>query len=74
MKWLLNMTYQKKVVLMSDKETLIQMVMDLQLRLKKKNSEPHRARMKLKAAKDKMTKKKDTVIFQRNRILELYPN
>jgi hypothetical protein len=68
------MVYHKKVVMTSDKETLIQMVMDLQLRLKKKSTELHRTRLKLKVAKTKMTKMKDTVAYQRNRILELYPN
>jgi len=56
----------------SDREALIQMVFDLQLKLKKKNEELHRARIKLNGAKSRMGKMKDTLQFQRKRILELY--
>ncbi len=58
----------------SDKETLMQMVIELQLKLKKKKEELHRTRVNLKTARTKMAKMKSTVVFQRNRILELYPN
>jgi hypothetical protein len=68
------MAYQKKIGMTSDKETLMQMVIELQLKLKKKKEELHRTRVNLKTARTKMAKMKSTVVFQRNRILELYPN
>ncbi len=67
------MMYKKKNVLESDKDSLIQIGIDLQLKLKKKNAEILRTRTKLNAAPSKMQKMEDTVRSQRNRILELYP-
>ncbi len=68
------MTYTRKIVLTSDKETLIDIVDNLQLKLKKKNAILFHTRTKLKSTKDKMMKLKNTVDFQRKRILELYSN
>ncbi len=67
------MMYTKKNVMESDKDSLIQIVTDLQLKLKKKNAEILRTRTKLNAARSKVQKMEETVRFQRNRILELYP-
>lgn len=61
-----------KDLMLSDKETLIQQIAELQARLKKKNLELHRARTKLAQARSRMMKMKDTVEFQRKRIIELH--
>ena len=68
------MSYTKKQIHESDREALIQMVAELQTKLKKRNAELLHARTKLHAARSRMTKMKDTVEFQRKRILELYPS
>jgi hypothetical protein len=68
------MSYTKKQIHESDREALIQMVAELQTKLKKRNAELLQARTKLHAARSRMTKMKDTVEFQRKRILELYPS
>ena len=68
------MAYTRKVVLTSDKETLIEIVGNLQLKLKNKNAKLFHTRTKLKSTKNKMMKLKNTVDFQRKRILELYLN
>jgi hypothetical protein len=62
----------KKTLMLSDKETLLHVIEELQLKLKKKNTELSRARIKLKAARTRMMKMKHTVEFQRKRIIELY--
>ena len=67
------MSYPKKVVEQSDKDSLVEMVLDLQTRLKDKNAELLRVRTKLSTTKGKVMKLKDTVEFQRRRIIELYP-
>ena len=67
------MTYSKRNVMENDKDSLVQIVITLQEKLDKKNAEILRTRMKLRAVQTKMMKMKDTVRFQRNRILELYP-
>jgi hypothetical protein len=67
------MTYTKRNVMESDKDSLIQIVIDLQLKLKKKNAEILRTRTKLSAARTKILKMEETIRFQRNRIVELYP-
>ncbi|HEY0740476.1 MAG TPA: hypothetical protein VGD40_03405 [Chryseosolibacter sp.] len=61
-----------KDLMTSDKETLLQLIEELRGKLKKKNSELHRARLKLSQARSRMMKMKDTVEFQRKRIIELY--
>ena len=66
------MAYGKKDLMLSDKETLLQVIEELQLKLKKKNLVLHRTRLKLNAARNTVLKMKDTVEFQRNRIIELY--
>jgi hypothetical protein len=68
-----NMAYPKKMIQVSDKDALVEMVHDLQDRLKKKNAELLRARKKLNAAKSTIVRMKNTVEFQRKRIIELYP-
>ena len=67
------MNYTKKKVLKSDKDSLVQIVIDLQLKLKKKNAELHVVRTKLNASRTKILKMEETVRFQRQRIIELYP-
>jgi hypothetical protein len=66
------MAHGKKDLMLSDKETLIKVIEELQLKLKKKNLELNRARTKLSLAKTRVMKMKDTVEFQRKRIIELY--
>lgn len=61
-----------KDLMLSDKETLLQLIEELQSKLKKKNTELYRARLKLRQARSRMMKMKDTVEFQRKRIIELY--
>jgi hypothetical protein len=68
-----NAPLTKKIVMTSEKEALIELVFDLQLKLKKKNAELIRLREKLKNSRSRMMKMKDTVQYQRRRILELYP-
>ena len=67
------MANAKKELVLSDRETLIQVIDDLQAKLKKKKMELHKTRLKLNATKEKVVKMKGTVEFQRNRIIELYP-
>jgi hypothetical protein len=67
------MSYPKKIVQLSDKDSLVEMVFDLQTRLKDKNAELLRVRAKLNSTRGKVMKLKDTVEYQRRRILELYP-
>jgi hypothetical protein len=61
-----------KDLMLSDKETLLQFIDELQTKLKKKNFELNRARTKLNQARARMMKMKDTVEFQRKRIIELH--
>ena len=68
------MGYPKKIVQASDKDSLVEMVLDLQTKLKDKNAELLRVRTKLNLTKEKVMKLKDTVEYQRRRILELYPS
>jgi hypothetical protein len=68
------MSYPKKVVQHSDKDSLVEMVLDLQTRLKDKNAELLRVRAKLSSTRGRVMKLKDTVEFQRRRIIELYPS
>lgn len=67
------MSYPKKKVQLSDKDSLVEMVLDLQTKLKDKNAELIRVRAKLNSTKGRVVKLKDTVEYQRRRIIELYP-
>jgi hypothetical protein len=55
-----------------DKEELIDLVNDLQARLKAKESKLYQTRLKLNNAKTRLRSMQDTVMHQRSRILELY--
>jgi hypothetical protein len=66
------MAYGKKSLMLSDKDTLLRVIEELQLKLKKKNIELTRARARLIAARTRVMKMKHTVEFQRRRIIELY--
>jgi len=68
------MAYPKKKIDLSDKDALVEMVHDLQDRLKRKNEDLSRARKKLNAAKSTIMRMKNTVEYQRKRIIELYPS
>ncbi len=61
-----------KDLMLSDKETLLQLIEELRGKLKKKKQELNRTRIKLSQARSRMMKMKDTVEFQRKRIIELY--
>jgi hypothetical protein len=63
---------RSKELIMCEKAQLIGIIEELQQKLKRKNTELHSARVKLRSAKGKLTKMKDTVAYQRKRILELY--
>ena len=55
-----------------DKAELIDLVTDLQVRLKTKELKLHQTRLKLNHAKNRLRSMQDTVMHQRSRILELY--
>lgn len=55
-----------------DKENLLLVITVLQEKLKRKNEQLHRTQIKLNAAKGKLSRMKDTVAYQRKRLLELY--
>jgi hypothetical protein len=55
-----------------DKMELINLVGDLQAKLKAKEKRLHQTRLKLNHAKSRLRSMQDTVIHQRTRILELY--
>jgi hypothetical protein len=57
-----------------DKPELIEMVKQLQVKLKSKKEELQKVRAKLNVTRTKLVGLKDTVIYQRKRIVELYPN
>ncbi len=57
---------------LDDPEMLVQLVSDLESKLKEKNAEIQRVRVKLRTAKLRMVKMKGTIVYQRNRIIELY--
>ena len=67
------MPYPKKTLQASEKEALIDMINDLEGRLKKKHAELMITRKKLSTAKATIRRMKSTVEFQRKRIIELYP-
>ncbi|WP_079685495.1 hypothetical protein [Ohtaekwangia koreensis] len=55
-----------------DKEHLLQVVAILQEKLKRKNEQLYRTRLRLSHVKGKLAKMKETVSYQRRRLLELY--
>jgi hypothetical protein len=57
-----------------DKPELIEIVKQLQIKLKSKKDELQKVKTKLSITRTKLVKLKDTVIYQRKRILELYPS
>jgi hypothetical protein len=67
------MAYVKKMLQESDREVLIEIIFDLEGRLKKKNVELTRARRKLNTAKSTIQRMKGTTEFLRKRVVELYP-
>jgi hypothetical protein len=67
------MAYVKKMLQESDREVLIEIIFDLEGRLKKKNAELTRARRKLNTAKSTIQRMKGTTEFLRKRVVELYP-
>ena len=58
----------------SDKDALLGVIEDLRSKLKKKNDLLVKTRGKLSVTRHKLQRLKDTVAFQRERILELYPS
>lgn len=56
-----------------DKENLLLIIAVLQAKLKRKHDQLHRTQIKLNTAKGKLARMKDTVAYQRKRLLELYP-
>ena len=68
------MTEHEKIIAAIDKELLVQMVTDLESKLKKKNAEILIIRTKLRSNRVKMMKMKNTILYQRKRIVDLYPD
>ena len=68
----IDKTHFKENLMLRDRETLVEMIEYLQLKLEGKNAELLRVRLKLNVAKTRVMKMKDTVAFQRKRILELH--
>lgn len=66
------MARNTKDLMSSDRDTLLRLVEALQGKLKKMHAALHRARLKLSQARSRMIKMKDTVAFQRKRIIELH--
>lgn len=56
-----------------DKENLLCVIAVLQAKLKRKNDQLHRTQLKLNTTRGKLVRMKDTVAYQRKRLLELYP-
>lgn len=67
------MSYNKRDLVLHDREKLVELVDELRLKLKKKNVELNLARTKLRIAKARVVKMKDIVETQRRRIIDLYP-
>jgi hypothetical protein len=67
------MAYRKKKLMSSDTETLVKIIEQLQLKLKKRKIDLDRTRTKLNVARAMVMRMRDTVEFQRKRIIELYP-
>jgi hypothetical protein len=67
-----TMRYAKKDLRQQDREALIEIIEELQVKINKRNSELQIARTKLGVARSRVLKMKDTVQFQRKRILELH--
>jgi hypothetical protein len=67
------MSYNKKDLVLHDREKLVELVDELRLKLKKKNVELNLARTRLRIAKARVVKMKDIVETQRRRIIDLYP-
>jgi hypothetical protein len=59
-------------LLTMEKEELINLVGELQSKLKNKELKLYQTRVKLNKAKSRLRAMQDTVIHQRSRILELY--
>jgi hypothetical protein len=66
------MAYGKKDLLLYDRESLLHIIEELQLKLKKRNVELNLSRTKLRLLRGRVVKMKGIVEFQRKRILELY--
>jgi hypothetical protein len=63
---------RKPTLTVSEQNTLIEMVAELESKLKKRNAQLRQARTRLNVAKVRISKMKETVAFQRQRILELH--
>ena len=63
---------RKSALTTYEQSTLVEMVSELEMKLKKRNAQLRQARTRLSVAKGKLNKMKETVDFQRKRILELH--
>ncbi len=68
------MLYTKRELIDRDKDALLEVIEELRSKLKKKNELLVKTRTKLSYTRNKLQRMKDTVVFQRGRILELYPS
>lgn len=68
------MSYSKKELQAHDQKTLIAIIAELQVTLKRKNCELKDTRMKLRVTRSKILKMKEMLRFQGKRIVELYQN
>ena len=57
-----------------EKKYLVELLLDLQTRLSKKNDQLKETRLKLNSARSRLEKMKSTVEFQRQRLIELRDN
>ncbi len=63
---------KKTRLLHYEKDALVELVEELLAKVKRKNAELHKAKTKLRTTRIRLNKMKDTVAYQRKRILELY--
>jgi hypothetical protein len=63
----------KRELIASEKDELLEVIEELRSKLKKKNELLIKTRSKLSMTRTKLRRMKDTIVFQRGRILELYP-
>ncbi len=67
-----DMRHRKKDLIAYDKETLIRIIGELQDKLKEKNIALRSSQTRLNVVKGRMNKMKNTVEYQRQRIIQLH--
>jgi predicted nuclease with TOPRIM domain len=67
------MQHSKRDLIASEKDELLEVIEELRSKLKKKHALLTKTRSKLSLTRTQLKRMKDTVVFQRERIIELYP-